>query len=236
MCCMSATARAVDHSAGRLEGHPTPTATRLSARRWRDPRVVVGVGLVALSVLLGTTLLGAADDTVAVWRVRSDLRQGQPLTAHDVTRTELSFADAASARRYVSADAAVPSGSVLGRDVGAGELLPRAAVVGGAQPSLTEVPLSVAADAVPATVRAGSVVDVWVTPDAAPVAADRRAAEVSVRVFDDVAVVSTPRSGTSLGPSATRQVIVGVTREQEAALPRALAALARGAVVLTRQG
>jgi len=197
---------------------------------------VVGVGLVALSVLLGTTLLGAADDTVAVWRVRSDLRQGQPLTAHDVTRTELSFADAASARRYVSADAAVPSGSVLGRDVGAGELLPRAAVVGGAQPSLTEVPLSVAADAVPATVRAGSVVDVWVTPDAATVAADRRAAEVSVRVFDDVAVVSTPRSGTSLGPSATRQVIVGVTREQEAALPRALAALARGAVVLTRQG
>src|SRR3954463_4573862 len=68
MCSMSATARAVDHSAGRLDGHPTPPATRLSARRWRDPRVVVGVGLVALSVLLGTTLLGAADDTVAVWR------------------------------------------------------------------------------------------------------------------------------------------------------------------------
>src|SRR4051794_15748511 len=87
MCCMSATARAVDHSAGRLEGHPTPTATRLSARRWRDPRVVVGVGLVALSVLLGTTLLGAADDTVAVWRGRGGPRPGRaPPTPHSAPR------------------------------------------------------------------------------------------------------------------------------------------------------
>jgi hypothetical protein len=54
-----------------------------------------------------------------------------------------------------------------------------------------------------------------------------------VLVFDDVSVVSAPRAGTSLGPSATRQVIVGVNDAQAAALPTALTALAGGAVTLT---
>ena len=54
-------------------------------------------------------------------------------------------------------------------------------------------------------------------------------------VFDDVAVVSVPRSGTSLGPSATRQVIVGVDEDQEARLPTSLASLAGGTVILTAQ-
>jgi hypothetical protein len=83
-------------------------------------------------------------------------------------------------------------------------------------------------------------VDVWVTPDGALTdagsaagGAPRGPAPRSTLVFDDVAVVSAPRTGTSLGPSATRQVIVGVGGEQLARLPRALAALAGGTVVLT---
>ena len=52
-------------------------------------------------------------------------------------------------------------------------------------------------------------------------------------MFDDVAVVSVPRTGSSLGPSATRQVIVGVDEDQQARLPLSLAALAGGTVLLT---
>jgi hypothetical protein len=54
-------------------------------------------------------------------------------------------------------------------------------------------------------------------------------------VFDDVAVVSAPRAGTTLGPTATRQVIVGVAEAQRPRLPVSIAALSRGDVVLTVQ-
>jgi len=98
------------------------------------------------------------------------------------------------------------------------------------------VPLSVPAEAVPATLRVGTVVDVYVTPDAA-VSGSRSSGQPgsvrSILVFDDVAVLAAPRAGTSLGPSATRQVIVGVGTDQAGQLPTALAALSSGTVVLT---
>ena len=87
----------------------------------------------------------------------------------------------------------------------------------------------------PSTVRAGSVVDVWVTPAAAAAPPTARGADPAraALVFDDVAVVSVPRTGSSLGPTATRQVIVGVDEDQQARLPLSLAALAGGTVLLT---
>ena len=96
----------------------------------------------------------------------------------------------------------------------------------------------------PSTLRVGAVVDVWVTPDRAADASgppdgsdgsDGSGAPRSVLVFDDVAVLSVPRSGSSLGPTATRQVIVGVGVDQQSRLPTSLAALAGGSVLLTAQ-
>jgi hypothetical protein len=201
---------------------------------------VVGIALVAVCALLGARLLDASDDTVAVWVARGDLAEGQPVTAADVAPRQVRFADRTDADRYLSADSALPEGTVLARAVGAGELVPRAAVGGAGAGDLTEVPLSVGTEAVPSTVRVGTVVDVWVTPDGTLTDADSRSGAAaggpvprSTLVFDDVAVVSAPRSGTSLGPTATRQVIVGVGGEQLSRLPRALAALAGGTVVLT---
>ncbi|MGZ4471992.1 MAG: SAF domain-containing protein [Nocardioidaceae bacterium] len=212
-------------------GRLSPPAARARASTWRDPRLAVGVAVVAVSVLLGGLLLGHADDTVTVWATRSALSAGHPIGPGVLRRTEVRFADPASADRYLSADQPVPAGATVQRDVGAGEFLPRAAVVATAHRSLTEVPLSVATDAVPAAVGAGSVVDVWVTADP-----DKNKGRATSRlVFDDVTVVAAPRSGTSLGPTATRQVIVGLTDDQQAALPTALTALASGTVVLTRR-
>ena len=211
-----------------------PPATRARRSRWRDPRLVLGIAIVAASVLLGALLVGRADDSVLVWAARTGLRAGQPVRADDLVRARVRFADPAAANRYLSASSTAPTGARLARDVGAGEFLPRAALTGARPDPLTEVPLSVDTGAVPATVGPGSVVDVWVTPD--PAADPGRPGPVrAVRVFDDVAVVAAPRTGTSLGPSSTRQVIVGVGAEQEAALPKAFAALAGGTVVITRK-
>jgi hypothetical protein len=199
----------------------------------------VGIAVVAVCALLGARLLGGADETVGVWAARTELTAGQPVSTGDLVRRDVHFADQEAADRYLTSDAPPPAGSVLDRTVGAGELVPRGAVDTQRSGALTEVPLSVNTEAVPSTVRVGTVVDVWVTPDGAvndggaPSTGPR--APRSTLVFDDVAVVSVPRSGTSLGPSATRQVIVGVGKDQESRLPTSLASLAGGTVILTAQ-
>jgi hypothetical protein len=224
------------HTDARSAAAPlSPPATRTQRSRWRDPRLVVGVALIAVCALVGARLLGSADDTVGVWAARDALSAGQPVSTADLVRREVRFDDQAAADRYVSADLAPPTSATLVRPVGAGELLPRSALGAAAGGSLTEVPLSVDTEAVPSTLHVGTVVDVWVTPDSAAPGAPAGGAPVarSTLVFDDVTVLSVPRSGTSLGPTATRQVIVGVGRDQESRLPTALAALSTGTAILT---
>ena len=217
---------------------PTRTQTVPEARRhlsstWRDPRLAIGIVLVAASVLLGATLLGDADDTVAVWAAKADLGAGTVLTTGDLVRREVGFSDSADADRYLPAASPIGADRTLTRDVGAGELLPRAALsgVGGTEP-LVEVPIAAAADAIPSTVGVGSTVDVWVTPRSA----QGEPAGDSALVFDDVTVVAAPRSGTALGPSATRQLIIGVPGDSEDDLPKALGQTAAGEILVTKQG
>ena len=198
--------------------------------------MAVGVVLVAACALLGATLLGGSDDTVGVWSARRAVNAGESVSADDLVRRDVRFADQHDADTYLSADTPLPSGATLTRAVGAGEMVPRGALGAAGSQALTEVPLSVDSEAVPSTLRDGAVVDVWVTPDRAtdgsgPVGGSDAAR--SVLVFDDVAVLSVPRIGSSLGPTATRQVIVGVAEDQQSRLPTSLAALAGGSVLLT---
>jgi hypothetical protein len=212
----------------------SPAARRATRSTWRDPRLVIGLVIVAVSVLLGARLFAAADDTVQVSVARVDLPAGAQVRPGDLDTRDIRFGDQELADRYLPAGATLPAGAVLTRDVAAGEMVPRAAV-GQQSAAVTEVPLSVAADAVPRGAHAGSVVDVWVTPRPDARAEAGGEAE-SVLVFDDVVVVDAPRSGSALGPSATRQVVVGVPDEQRDQLSTALARLATGTVVLTERG
>ncbi|MFP5253198.1 MAG: hypothetical protein ACLGH4_05330 [Actinomycetes bacterium] len=212
---------------------PSPPAARTVRRGWRDPRLFVGIALVAVTALLGATLLGDRDAT-PVWAARGPLAEGQAVEADDLVARDVRFADPADASRYVAADGPVPDGLVLTRPVGSGELLPLTALGQGTEP-LLEVPLTVTAEAVPSTVRAGSVVDVWVTPSPDLVVDEETEGNAdSVLVFASVRVVALSRAGGALGPAATRQVIVGLEQDQQASLPRALGRLARGDVVLVR--
>lgn len=224
----------------------TPRATRSRRPGWRNPRLLLGTVLVAGSVVLGARLLAAADDTVGVWAVVRDVPAGATLAASDLEERRVRFPDTTAAGSYLSAGEPVAAGSVLDRPVGAGELLPRAALATGAGPDLVEVPVSVAADDLPATVRQGSVVDVWVAPGAAGpgtaglatagTAGDRRAPGDAVAVLREVVVVAVPRTSDGLAPQVTRQVIVGVPEERAADLGTPLGDLTAGRVVIVRVG
>lgn len=212
----------------------SPLARRSTSRGWRDPRFAVGVVVVAASVLLGALVLGRADDSVPVWAARSDLTKGQTLRAQDLAPHRIRFASPTDAARYLSASDPPPSGAVLSRSVGAGELVPKAAVGEGASPALVQVPVAVDPAAVPATVRVGSHVDVWVTPDPTTAQEGDRASSAATLVFHDVPVLAAPApSDSSLTPEQSRQLIVGVRRGVD--LGQGIAALSSGTVLVIKR-
>jgi Flp pilus assembly protein CpaB len=190
----------------------------------------VGLLLVVGSVLLGARVLAGADDTVPVLAAKGPLAAGQRLGADDLETVRLRFGDEADADRYLPADASLPDDATLLRSVGAGELLPRAALdAGGAQP-LAELPLGVDPGRVPAGVRAGSVVDVWVAPSA-------EGGSKPERLLERVPVLAASRPAAT-GPAGLRQVVVGVPADDRGQLARVVARLGGDAalVVVRRPG
>ena len=206
-----------------------PDATRARRAGWRDPRLLAGVALVAVCMLAGGWLMAGLDDTVGVWALRRDLPAGAAPSSSDLEVRQVRFADAEAADRYLAATEQPPSGQVALRPVGAGELLPRAALGEQTKRDLVELPLSIQYDDLPATVRVGSVVDVWVVPPEGSQTEGRATA-----VLREVSVLGLPRSADAFSGRGTRQVIVGAPTGDHA-LDRALGAIATGRVVLTRR-
>jgi hypothetical protein len=206
-----------------------PDATRARRPGWREPRLWLGLAMVAACVLVGARVMAGADDTVPVWATTRGLTAGTALQADDLERHQVHFADGDDAGRYLTGE--LPAGGLtVTRDLGPGELVPRAALGDARRNALVQVPLGVQSDDVPATVRRGSVVDVWVAPTQP---GDRARAR---RVLDDVVVVAAPRDGSALSPRSSRQVIIGVPEDAAARLGDAIGAITTGRVVLTVAG
>jgi Flp pilus assembly protein CpaB len=193
----------------------SPPASRAPRPSWRDPRLAVGILLVFGSVLVGARVLAGADDTVPVLTAVRPLAAGQTVQADDLGTVRLRFENEGEADRYLADDPETVEGAVLVRPVGQGDLVPRAAL-GTAGEGLAELPLSVDPGQVPASVRTGSVVDVWVTlgPEE-PSAAEK--------VLTDVPVLAASRGAGAV--SGTRQVVVGVPGDDEDLLARVVGRL-----------
>lgn len=212
----------------------SPTARRARRPGWRDPRLAIGLALVCASVLLGARLLGRADDTVAVLAAPTSLSAGQRVTPEGLSSVQVRFTSAQDADRYLAAVDGLPAdGAVLARDVGAGELLPRAALSSATRSALVELPLAVDSANVPASVAVGSHVDVWVTSSSAEDQPQAGVGEAR-RVLADVPVITDSSLGAA-GAGGTRQVVVGVQRAEQDQLPEVVGALADASVLLVRQ-
>lgn len=188
----------------------TPPAQRVRRPGWRDPRLWIGVVLVAGSVAAGARLLAAADDTVQVWAAASDLGAGVRLTEDDLVATRVRFADERTEAGYFTVDDELPADLELVHGVDAGELVPRAAVGRTGESGLVEVPIAVEPEQVPPSVTAGAVVDVYVVAAPAPEEDGADPAPSDGPALAGVTVVDAPPLSESFGTSGRRQLVLAV--------------------------
>lgn len=187
-----------------------PAAVRSTRLGWRDPRMWVGVALVAVSVLVGARIVSGADETVGVWAASGDLAPGAPVSTHDLEVRRVHFGSGGLGA-YFTADKPIPSGLTALRDVGDGELLPRSAVGPASAGDDVQVPVAVDPAQVPRSVARGSVVDVYVVAGTGADATPSKAA------LSAVSVVDAPPLADSFGSTGKRQLVLAVPKDQVAA-------------------
>jgi hypothetical protein len=209
-----------------------PAAARAQPPGWRDPRLWVGVALVAVSVVAGSRLLGGADESVTVWSAASDLAPGDRLGADDLVATPVRFEDAADLDRYLPTADPLPDELQLVRGLGAGELVPAAALGSAEESDTVTLSLSFATELVPSGIATGSVVELWVVPGE-----QARRDVLSGPVLSDVVVVDAPTPAESLGSvGGGRQLVLGIPRGESEALAELLAASEEQRVRVLGQG
>lgn len=210
---------------------PVP-ALRATRPGWRDPRLWIGIAIVAACIVAGSRVLGSADDTVAVWAVKADAGAGAVLGRSDLEAHRVHFAAAGDLAGYFRADADLPGALALTRGVGRGELLPRSAVATRTSPDTVQLPLAVDPGQIPMAVSSGSVVDVYVigaaragstigTTAGDTGAADRatgpgRGTSAASPALSAVTVVSAPRTDDVFGSSQTKRQLTLAVPEKVA--------------------
>lgn len=194
-------------------GSPGPVAaSRPRGPGWRDPRLWIGVVLVAASVVGGARLLAAADDTVAVWAASGRHGAGDRLERDDLTTVQVRFADDATQADYYTATDTLPAELVLSRGVEPGELLPRASIGAADDVDVVEVPIAVDPELVPGSVSTGAVVDVYLVAAAGTAAQGTGAAAgaATAPALSGVTVLEAPALGDGFGTTGKRQLVLAV--------------------------
>lgn len=184
-----------------------------------DVRLLLGVALVAASVVAVTVLVGAADARVAVYAAAEALAPGDRVDAADLV--ERSVALDGAEELYLLVGELPEDGFVVAQPVAAGLLVPRSAAGSPDGVRATSLVLRLAGP-VSTVVGTGSLVDVWgvAAPDdgEAGVPLVLAAQATVVRVLDDETAIA--GSGAA---SATVEVLVPRTR-----VARLLQAIANG--------
>lgn len=203
----------------------SPAARRHRPASWTDRRLLLGALLVVGSLVGVVAVVAASDDSVGVWAVRVGLAPGMTVDASDV---ELQQVRLPATDAYLT-EGQSPVGSVVVRQVSAGELLPAGAVVAAdAAPDRRLVTVPVERHHLPADLARGEQVDVYlVTRDATGGAVGDPVLVLASATVDDVEGEGSRFSGSSLETG----VVLAVDADQVADV---VAASARGSVVLVR--
>lgn len=197
-----------------MSGDTRPVAARVRPPTWKDPRLVVGLVLIAVAVVAVVSVLRDADRTVPVYAAHGTLVPGTVLDESTVAVVHVRVGEG-----YLESPADAPFGRVLTRTVGDGELIPASALTD--PDGFDGRPVAVVTTApVAEAVRPGMLVDVWVTPEDAP---SERMGEALV-----VSAIDREEGGFSLGGET---VYVVVPAQDVGTMLDALASAAEVAVV-----
>lgn len=137
-----------------------PVAGRLKRPSWRDPRLLIGLLLIAVSVIAVSTVVRGSDQTAPYYAANAVLTPGTVLKESDLLIAHVRVGDGV----YVLADAEPPWGSVVTRIVGAGELVPADAVSSVAEVDVRAVAVRTSTP-LARGIENGSIVDVWLTTE-----------------------------------------------------------------------
>jgi hypothetical protein len=164
---------------------------------WRDPRLLVGLVLIAVAVAAVVAIVQRADTTQPFYAATRDLAPGTVLGDDDLVIVHVRV----SQGEYVPQSDAV-AGRVIGRTIGAGELIPTSALVDGDSYSARSIAVETSmplADGV----GVGSTVDLWVT------VVDDAGAR-STMVGSGLAVTDVREAQSTLGGTGGQTVYVAV--------------------------
>lgn len=139
-------------------------AARLKRPSWKDPRLLVGILLVLVSVAGVVLLVSSADRTTEVFAARDGIAVGEKLTQDNVVRAKVRLG--ATEDQYVTAESGLPEDAVAVQRIGKDQLVPRASL--GSADELDRKPVALSIEeTLPEQATEGARVDVWVAqPDA----------------------------------------------------------------------
>jgi hypothetical protein len=212
-----------------------PAARRSAPPGWRDPRLWIGLAIVAASIVAGALVLGTSEQTVPVWAAADSLGAGHVLRADDLAVRRVRFDDEDAMTLYFRADQQLPADLRLSHDLAAGELVPRAAVSRSDSRDLRQVPVSVPPDQVPRAVGVGDLVDVYLRPGSHTGCEGSSVCD-GLPVLSGVTVVDAPPADEAFGSDGSRMLVLAVSADQAERFFRLLATTDDAALTVVGRG
>lgn len=180
---------------------------------WGDARFLLGILLIVASVAGVWFVVTAARQTAPAFAAAHTIVPGESITSDDLRAVDVALGQLGDA--YLTPDA-LSDGMVATRTIESGELVPRAAVGDAAGARTTNVVVRSAID-VPASVEAGTVVEVWAAP-----LVEGGDYDVPRILVADATVVSVTRDDSMIGGEAAALELV-IPRADVAATLAAMA-------------
>jgi len=144
--------------------HP-PVTRRFHRPGWKDPRLAVGVFLVAVALMLGLWAVERASHTVEVYTAKTTLVPGEAISSDALVATRVP--PGPLTQTYLPVNEPLQPDAVVVRVVPAGELVPRGALGDAAGLDLRPVTVPLRGG-IPPGVTKGSMVDLWLTAATGP--------------------------------------------------------------------
>lgn len=207
----------------------TTEAPRLRTPGWKDPRLIVGVILVVLSVTGVVALIQSADARQGYWAAATDVVPGAPHDAAAFHIVQVNLADVA--QHYWPADEPLPAEFYVAATLLQGELLTRRDVTEADPAGRQQVGVQVL-EHMPASIRPGSRVDVWVS---AP-SEDGRGFDTPVRLVANAEVVGKAESSSAFAAADTTTVYLMLSQSVVPAVLDAQANVAKISLVPATAG